>query len=170
MPTIYELSEEQSELLSALYWDEDDLEANARLNDIRGTVEQKLKFLSGLYAESKVEAELANEKLKIVSKQLKAQAVRAERAQDRLKQFIIDTMVNFDIKNVKGTECSLSWYYPAASMKVLDNFSLESVPKEFIKSIPATFEIDKGLLKAYLQDGHEVEGVVLVKTPALRMS
>jgi len=169
MSTIYDLSKEQQELLDALFWDDEDEVSLHRLEIIRGTVEQKLQFLSTLYAEQKANADLAIETLKIATKRLKAQSDRAEKARDRLKGFILNTMLTFEVKQVKGEVCNLSHYYPAASLKLLDTLDIANLP-DSCKEIIETVKINNAEIKRRLSEGEEIEGAYLIKTASLRMS
>lgn len=169
MSTIYELSQEQQDLLDALFWDDEDETSINRLETIRGTVEQKLQFLSTLYAEQKASADLAVETLKIATKRLKAQSDRAEKAKDRLKDFILNTMLTFNVKQVKGEVCNLSHYYPAAALNLTDTLDIANLP-DGCKEIIATVKINNAEIKRRLTEGEEIKGAYLVKTAALRMS
>jgi hypothetical protein len=168
MITIYDLSIEQQDILDDLFW-EDNEEAKVRLqwklSNIYGTVEQKIKCLTGILIETKAIENARKESVLNSQRRLKT----AENAHNRIKQFILDAMVEFNIKRVDGELCGVTHYLSAGSVVFEPGFNYQSLPAECKKVIPESIEPIKSEVKKLLLEGEEIPGVMIVKNEILRI-
>jgi len=175
MATINDLNKEQQELLAQLYWQEegsDEAEQiHVDLNKIYGSVEQKLKFLSGLLREAKDMTEARKEAVK----RAQARAKTAANVEARLEDFIKSAMEQFGIKKVEGDVCSITWSAGRESV-YLEGSDIKSITYEAgdCKNLPidcydslTILRPRKDKIKEYLDAGNEYDGVELVRTPYL---
>jgi len=170
MSTVYELKQQQQELLDSLYWiAEDNEEADVikrHLLVIEGTVERKLSFLSDVLAESIALANLATERRKIALERLERKEKQAIKAELKLREFILSVMKDFDIKKVDGEILNVSRYERDAVVQLPD-FDIDKLPLNLIK---VTKAIDKTEINNFIKNGGHVSGFELVKKDCLRIS
>lgn len=176
MATVYELNKEQQELLARLYWEEEDSEETIRLqvdlDKIYGSVEQKLRFLSSLL----IEAHAVADARKLAVDRAKRRAVTAANVEARLEDFIKATMEQFGIKKVEGELCNVTWCAGRESVKLdgsnvksityEDGFDCRNLPYDCYEAV-TVLRPKKDAIKKHLQDGDDLDGVELVKTPYL---
>jgi hypothetical protein len=166
---IYELKQQQQELLDSLYWiAEDNEEADVikrHLLVIEGTIERKLSFLSDVLAESIALAQLATERKRIALERLERKESQAQRAELKLREFILSVMVDFGIKSVKGDILNMS-QYKRDSVIQLPNFDIDKLPSNLVKVAKV---IDKKAINERFKDGIPVDGFELVKKDCLRI-
>lgn len=160
MPTIYELKQEQAELLDAMFFEEDDHEIQARIDAIYGTVEAKLRYLSTVL----LEARALEEERKEAVKKAQGRAKIAEAAIDKLKEFITSTMQDFDIKKIEGEHCSIRLDAGRESISYADNFDQMALPDDCIELITTTKTLTNKV-KEHLKAGDEIPGVSIIKKP-----
>lgn len=168
MSTIYELSQEQQDLLNALYWDEESPEESNRLEQIQLEVTKKLEFLSTLKAEAEARFSAKDAARKEALARLTASAKREERIIERLDKFILETMLQFNIKKVQGKIINITVINRIASV-MTDGFDIEKLPDEFVKIEKTPIKRD---IEAYLKADEEntVPGFTLAEKPYLRAS
>jgi hypothetical protein len=170
MSTIYDLKQAQQELLDSLYWiAEDNEEADVikrHLLVIEGTVERKLSFLSDVLAESIALAQLATERRKIAAERLERKEKQAIKAEEKLREFILSVMHDFDIKKVEGEILNISRYERDAVVQI-QNFDIDNLPRFFVK---VTKTVDKTAVNNEFKAGGHVSGFELVKKDCLRIS
>ena len=170
MSTIYDLKQAQQELLDSLYWiAEDNEEADVikrHLLVIEGTVERKLSFLSDVLAESIALAQLATERRKIAAERLERKEKQAIKAEEKLREFILSVMHDFDIKKVEGEILNISRYERDAVVQI-QNFDIDNLPRFFVK---VTKTVDKTAVNNEFKAGGHVNGFELVKKDCLRIS
>jgi hypothetical protein len=168
MPTIYDLSIIQQEIIDMFFWEDSEEEITqlqAQIDRIAGTVERKIKFLTGILIETESIAEARKEAVINAQRRLKT----AENAHERIKQFILDAMVQFDIKRVDGELCGVTHYLSAGSVVFEDRFNYQSLPAECLKLIPEHIEPIKSEVKKLLLEGEKIPGVMVVKKEVLKM-
>ena len=167
---IYELKQQQQELLDSLYWiPEDGEEADVikrHLLVIEGTVDRKLSFLSDVLAESIALSQLATERRKIAAERLERKEKQAIKAEEKLREFIFQTMREFDLKKVDGDIMNVSRYERDVVIQ-LQNFDIDKLPLNLIK---VTKVIDKKAINEEFKAGGHVSGFELVKKDCLRIS
>jgi hypothetical protein len=170
MSTIFDLKQRQQELLDNLYWceegsDEFQIIING-LYKIKGDVDAKLSFLSGVLAESIALAQLATERRKIAQERLERKEAQAKRAELKLREFILSVMHDFDIKKVEGEILNISRYERDAIVQTQD-FNIDKLPLNLIK---VTKAIDKTEINNLIKSGGHVDGFEVVKKDCLRIS
>jgi hypothetical protein len=167
---IYDLKQQQQELLDSLYWiAEDNEEADVikrHLLVIEGTIERKLSFLSDVLAESIALSQLATERRKIAAERLDRKEAQAKRAEEKLREFILSVMHDFDIKKVEGDILNISRYERDAVVQI-QNFDIDNLPRFFVK---VTKTVDKTAVNNEFKAGGHVNGFELVKKDCLRIS
>ncbi|MGZ7118235.1 MAG: siphovirus Gp157 family protein [Methanobacterium sp.] len=171
MANIYELTQDQEEIVNLLFSlddaDEQDAQEieylNKKLSAIRGSAENTILFLNGIYLELKAIAEKRKEaKIKAQKRQ-----TTAENAQERLKNRIIELCDTFDIEKVIDDESGLGirTQLSPGSIKYDDNFDYSKLPIHCreTKIVPINSEV-----KEYLKDGGVISGVEIVKSVGIR--
>jgi outer membrane protein assembly factor BamA len=170
MSTVYELKQEQQELLDRIYWlDEDDTEADIikrQLEQIEGSVERKLAYLTSVLAEAIAVSRVTTEARKEAQARLELKEKRAKRAEDKLRQFILQTMQDFSISKVEGDILNVS-QYERDSLIMPDFVFWNKLAPEFKRQ---KLELDKKAINDFLKNGGELEGFSLEKKPCLRIS
>lgn len=171
MTTIYNLKQEQQNLLDAFYWlDEGDAETEAhiksQLQNIEGSVERKLIFLTGVLAEAIAVSRVTTEARKEAQARLELKEKRAKRAEEKLREFILSVMTDFNIKKVEGDILNVS-QYDREALQINENIDIDEVPYDFIKT---ERELKKKEITAWLKTGETLEGFSLIKKPCLRIS
>lgn len=168
--SLYELSQQQQEILDYLYFlnlDEDSQERNffnAKLNQIRGSAESKVEFLSTLLLESKQISEARREAEKRATKRKKV----SENIESRLRDKILEVMQTFNIKKVEGQFANVS-RYQMKKLCNMDNFDVTTLPDDLKIVIPQEILPIKIAILNRLKDGEEFEGLYLVETDCLRV-
>lgn len=171
---IYELTQKQIEILDALFWlDENDEEdakeieyLNKKLSEIQGSAENTIKFLSGIWLETRAIAAQRKEAKQRAERRLKI----AENAEERIKNVILNIMQTFDIKKVSGDLCDVRTQLSPGSVSYEDGFNIDSLPDDCIKIIPEEHKAIAAEVKKHLDAGEEIPGVSIVKTLGLRIS
>lgn len=78
---------------------------------------------------------------------------------DYLEKRVFDTMLETGITKIECPYFRLSIQNNPASVDVFDQLQ---IPQDYMREIPAKFEIDKALIKQAINDGFEVPGARLV--------
>jgi len=167
--TVYDLKQQQQELLDELYWVEEGSEKDileSRLQFIEGSVERKLSFLTSVLAESIALSQLATERRKIAQERLERKEKQSKRAEEKLREFILSVMRDFGIKSVKGDILNVSQYERDVVIQ-LQNFDIDKLPSNLVK---VTKVIDKKAINEEFKHGSGVDGFELVKKDCLRIS
>jgi hypothetical protein len=171
---IYELKQQQQELLDELYWLEDfdstSVVIKAKLEQIEGSIERKLSYLSDVLAEAIALSQLSTERRKIAEERLERKEKQAKRAEEKLREFILSVMVDFGIKSVNGDLLSLSHYQSAGSVKFAPDFDVNSLPDDCKKIIPEEIKPIAADIAKRLKAGKEIAGVWLEKKEVLKIS
>jgi hypothetical protein len=167
---IYELKQQQQEILDELYWCEEDSERaeiiQDQLNKIEGSIDRKLSFLTSVLAESIALSKLATERKIIAAERLERKEKQAKRAEEKLREFILSVMRDFDIKKVEGEILNVSRYERDTVIQLPD-FDIDKLPINLIK---VTKVVDKTAVNNELKEGWNVDGFELVKKTCLRIS
>jgi len=173
MSRIYDLTQEQEELLNGLCFldsdDPDDQEERARierkLEKIRGSAESTVDFLLGIYLEAKTIASARKEAAQAMQRRQK----QAEREEERLKSRILEIMQIFDIKRVDGEYAGVSRYLSSGSVYIDDDLDLNTLPDNCRREIPASVEPVKSEIAKRLKAGEDVPGCELIRSEVLRL-
>jgi len=170
MSTIYDLKQQQQELIDSLYWiAEDNEEADVikrHLLVIEGTIERKLSFLSDVLAESIALAQLATERRKIAAERLERKEKQAKRAEEKLREFILSVMHDFNILKVEGEILNVS-RYERDSVQKSPSFDIDTMPTQFLN---VSLSLNKKYINDFIKEGGEIDGFELVKKDCLRIS
>jgi len=170
MSTIYDLKQAQQELLDSLYWiAEDNEEADVikrHLLVIEGAVERKLSFLTGVLAEAMALAQLATERKRIALERLVRKESQAQRAELKLREFILSVMHDFNILKVEGEILNVS-RYEIDTVIQLPDFDIDLLPHAYINLVRS---LDKTAINKAIKNGRIIRGFELVKKDCLRIS
>jgi hypothetical protein len=170
MSTVYELKQQQQELLDSLFWmEEGDTEAEIILVDllkVDGAIERKLSFLSDVLAESIALSQLATERRKIAQERLERKEKQAKKAEEKLREFILSVMHDFNIKSVKGDILNVS-RYERDSLITPNEINFNRISPEFKRE---KIELDKAEITRFLKNGGVIECFEMVKKDCLRIS
>ena len=169
MSNIYELTQEQHQLLDALFWDDEDQDAIHRLNAVDGEITRKLAYLTDLYAETKAVSAIRKTALDEAKKRLDKQLKQSERAEERLKNYIHSAMLAAGIKKIEGRITSVQLVKHEVVL-FGERFDYTQIPDEFIKQPPALKELimltpAKKWAKEHIE---ELDDVFVVDQPFLK--
>jgi len=117
-------------------------------------------------AESMALAQLAKERKRIALERLERKEKQAKRAEEKLREFILSVMHDFDIKKVDGEILNISRYERDAIVQI-QNFDIDNLPRFFVK---VTKTVDKTAVNNEFKAGGHVNGFELVKKDCLRIS
>lgn len=174
MATIFDLTEQQTEILSLLYWLDEDAEdyeeqkqrLESKLASIKGNAENKVDFLSGIYLETRAMLEQRTEARKLAQRREKS----AANAEDRIKQTIMSLMTTFELSKVEGRLCNVSRYQSDGKIIFNSNFSVDLLPDSMKKYIPASIDPLPTEIKKAIKSGEYVPGCELIKSDVVRFS
>jgi len=167
---IYELKQQQQELLDRLFWIEEGQDEKTiielRLQWVEGTIERKLSYLTSVLAEAIALSQLATERRKIAQERLERKEKQAKRAEEKLREFILSAMRDFDIKKVEGDILNVS-RYERDSLITPNEINFNRISPEFKRE---KIELDKTEITRFLKNGGVIDGFELVKKDCLRIS
>ena len=158
--TIYELTQQQQELLDTLFFDDENEELLLQqIAQIKGTVEHKLEYLSKILMEAKaVEASREDALARAETRYIQSTC-----ATQRLKEFMRESMINFDIKRIKTDDCTVSIQKGRESVFVPEGFDAKGLPENLRTHYPERFEPKKTDIKKLLNAGDCIEGLSLIR-------
>lgn len=176
MPTLYELSQQQQELLDKLYWldsgDDEAADINADIEKIYGSVEYKLRFLSTVLLEAKALTDARKDAVKRAQARLKT----SENAEERLVEFIKLQMEIFDIKKIQGDHCNITWVAGRESVQLEGSdkksiyyeagYDCLKLPDDCFEAVTVMKPI-AAKIKEHLEAGEDIAGASIVKKPYL---
>jgi hypothetical protein len=165
MATIYELTEQAKILLDHLLFEEDDQEALKMLDTVYGTVENKLKFVSTLYAESLA----LDAGYDAALKQLQERKKASDRTIKRFKDYLTFGMTENNIKRIDGEYISLRLQANPPSVKYAENFDATKLQDKFIKIIPAEYKPVASAIKEAIKNGEDVPGCWIEQAVGIRV-
>jgi hypothetical protein len=87
----------------------------------------------------------------------------AVNADTRLREFIKETMIEFDIPKIEGEYATLGIQKGRETVFVPDNFDASTLPQELFKYTPESFEPRRIDITRMLKDGQEVCGLELIR-------
>jgi len=156
---IFELKQMQQDLLDELFFNEDDELARTILHGIEGEVKNKLEYLADVLIECKSRALAAKYQEEIAAERLGNIRKKYEREEDRLRDFIKTTMVDFNIDKIKTDLCSIS-KSQRKSVAYAADFDVLKLPEQCIRyyePVPDKMEIAR-----HLKEGNNLPGCKLV--------
>lgn len=172
MPTIFDLTLEQQQLLDALLWDEEDQESKDRLNKVRGHIEYKLSYLTDILAEARAEVATRKMALDEAKKRLEKRYKSAVSAEERVKKFLLESMVNAGIDKIEGRFINVR-AMPHDVPKYTDEFKRDILVGIYYDGEPLVRKeveykySDRKIVKA-IKDGYKIDGVFVVNEPFLK--
>ncbi len=102
--------------------------------------------------------------IKEAEEQLYARRKALEKRAANLKQYLLNGMT---VSGIQKIECP--WFVVSIKNNPesvqIDDESL--IPRDYFREIPATFQLDKNLVKSAIKDGFEVPGAYLARTTRL---
>jgi len=111
-------------------------------------------------------AQLATERRKIAQERLEKKEKQAKRAEEKLREFILSVMTDFDIKKVQGDLLNVSRYERDTIVQTPD-FDIDKLANIFVKTVKV---LDKTAINQEIKNGNNVVGFEIVKKPCLRVS
>lgn len=106
------------------------------------------------------------EKIEEAANQMLARANAIRKRSDGLKQYLFDNMTRAGIQKIESPWFVISIKQNPESVAVDDE---ASIPRDYFKEIPATFKLDKMLVKKAIKDGFNVPGCHLTRTTKLEI-
>lgn len=148
MSKIYDLTQEQHELINQIYWLDDSNEddtveidiLNKKLTKIRNSAEKTLEFLSKIYMElhyTLTERVDEENRLKELVKTANARTKRQQLHVDRIKSVMLNICQTFDIKSLATNYCDIRMKTNPGRIVYAENFDAENLPFDFYQNIPA---------------------------------
>lgn len=167
MATIFDLTLEQQQLEDALLWDEENEAKIDRLNKVRGHIEFKLSYLTDILAELTAEEATRETALKEGTKRLEKRYKQAKNAKERVKKFLLESMVNAGIEKIEGRFINVR-SINHDKLILSDSFNIADLPRECYEVIPEVIKpINKEIMKA-IKAGEVIEGAFVVNQPFLK--
>lgn len=162
MPNLYELSQEQQDILDELFFDPENQDLHEKLSKINGDAKDKLSYMAKLY----LEADAVAEGRKLVVARADKRAKEAKNTADRLKTLIFDYMMKFDIGNIKTEEASMRIDPGREKLIVKESIiDYDFLLNNGFCSKEEVYKIDKRALAQYIKDDHEITGAFITKEP-----
>lgn len=104
--------------------------------------------------------------IKEAEQQLAERRKAIEKRAESLKQYL---KTNMEVAGIQKIECP--WFVISIAQNpeavTVDDESL--IPRDYFKEIPATFQLDKALVKSAIKDGYDVPGAHLSRGTSLRI-
>jgi len=152
MATIYDLKKEHEAALSELEFAEDDEQIHDVLLRIHGDVDKKLEFLTTILAEAITKSDISKEALRSATERLKKNKERDERTVNKLREFILSILVDFNISKFKGSLLNLTHQLTPGSLAFSENFDIEKLPPGLVTVVPEHKELNNKEIVQMLRD------------------
>jgi len=173
MTSIYELTQEQQEIIDALFWldsnDEQDEEEILRLernlSRIHYNAENTVEWLGGIYLELKA---IAAQRKEAKQRAERRQRV-AENAEQRLKDKLLEIMQTFGLQKVSGDLCDIRTQWNPGKLEYAPDFDAHLLPDDCKKIVPEQVVPVAAEIMRHIKAGDMIDGVELVKTLGLRI-
>lgn len=102
--------------------------------------------------------------IKEAAKAMLDRAKAIEARADYLDKRVFDTMIETGISKIECAHFKLSLQDNPPSVEVFDALQ---IPDAYMREVPATFQVDKTLIKMAIKDGYDVPGAKLVHSKRL---
>lgn len=163
MAALFELAAEFRALADKLNDSELDAQTIAdTLDGAGGDLEEKIINTAKYCRNEEAEADAIAEAIK----QMQAREKTKRKHVDNIKKYVADQM-----ERAGKTKVPSPWFVVSIAQNpeavTVDDESL--IPRDYFKEIPATFQLDKGLLKQAIKDGYTVPGARLTRGTSLRI-
>ena len=161
--TLYEIAHEHRAMVEALMSTQDDAAA------IADTIEAEsypleVKAQNVAYAIRNLEA--SADAIKAAEKQMAERRKAIENRAQRVKEYLQTCMQIAGMTKIECPHFALTIKNNPASVEVLDE---KQIPQDYMREIPAKFEIDKTLIKKAIADGFDVPGAKLTQGKRLEI-
>lgn len=163
MTALFILAAEHRALADKLH--DTDLDEQTILDTLEaesGDLVEKGKNVAAVFRNLESDAKQIKEAEQQLAERRKAIEKRAE----SLKQYL---KTNMEIAGIHKIECP--WFVVSIAHNpeavTVDDESL--IPRDYFKEIPATFQLDKALVKSAIKDGYDVPGARLTRGTSLRI-
>ena len=157
MTSLYELAGEYkllSEKLDAADLDEQTVADT--LEGASGDLQEKAVNVAK-YAKSQ---DSDAEQIEIEAKAMLERAAAKRKKATKLREYLHDTLLLTGINKIESPWFVISIKNNPESVSVLDE---QQIPRDYFKEIPATFKLDKTLVKQAIKDGFQIAGCSLVR-------
>jgi len=161
--TLYEIANEHRAMVEALMSTQDDAAA------IADTIEAEsypleVKAQNVAYAIRNMEA--TAEAIKAAEAQMAERRKAIENRAKRVKEYLQSCMEIAGMTKIECPHFALSIKSNPASVEVLDE---KQIPQDYMREVPASFVIDKTLIKRAIADGFEVPGAKMTQGKRLEI-
>ena len=163
MTALFILAQEHRALADKLH--DLDLDEQTILDTLEGEstdLVEKGKNVAAIFRNLESDAKQIKEAEQQLSERRKAIEKRAEQLKNYLK-------TNMEVASISKIECP--WFIVSIAQNqeavTVDDESL--IPRDYFKEIPATYQLDKALVKQAIKDGYEVPGARLTRGTSLRI-
>lgn len=163
MTALFLLAAEHRALSDKLHdLDLDDQTIADTLEGESGDLIEKGKNVAAVFRNLESDAKQIKEAEQQLAERRKAIEKRAESLRNYLK-------TNMEIAGIQKIECP--WFVVSIAQNpesvTVDDES--AIPRDYFKEIPATFQLDKALVKQAIKDGFDVPGARLTRGTSLRI-
>ena len=128
-------------------------------------VEEKVRAVSAVILNLQAEADMVKATADRIMKLYKAKQSRA----DALHDYLLVNMQRTGITEIKALDGTFRAKLYRERDESVEIDSLELIPADYTREIPARFEPDKSLIKKAIKDGYEVPGAHVVKKDRLEI-
>jgi hypothetical protein len=161
--TLYQIASEHRQMVETLM----DIQADPQTIEDTISAESyplELKAQNTAYAIKTLDANA--DAIEAAAKEMLDRAKALRNRAKHVKDYLLRCM---DLAGVKKIECphfALSLRDNPAAVEVFDE---KQVPQDYMREIPARFEVDKALIKQAIKDGYEVPGAKLTQGKRLEI-
>lgn len=163
MAALFELAAEFRALADKLNDAELDSQTIAdTLDGASGDLEEKIINTAKYYRNIDADAD----KIEEAAKQMMARAKTLRTHAGNIKQYLQSNMERAGLQKVPSPWFVITLAQNPESVTVDDE---SAIPRDYFKEIPASYQLDKTLVKQAIKDGHEVPGAHLSRGTSLRI-
>ena len=163
MTALFQLAAEHRALSDKLH--DTDLDEQTILDTLEsesGDLIEKGKNVAAVFRNLESDAKQIKEAEQQLAERRKAYEKRAE----SLKQYL---KTNMEIAGISKIECPWFVITLAQNPEAVTVDDESAIPRDYFKEIPASYQLDKALVKKVIQDGFEVPGAHLSRGTSLRI-
>lgn len=158
---LYEAADAVRELLEQI--DADSGELPEGFDQARAIVATKAQAVAAFIIENDMQATAVEQHAKALMQRVRAARKRSE----WLRGYLATHMAACGITALKSDDGLLSVKLEPGRDEAVEVFDEAMLPADYMREVPATFEVDKALIKRAIRDGHEVPGARIVKRDRL---
>lgn len=163
MTTLFQLAAEHRALADKLHdLDLDDQTIADTLEGESGDLIEKGKNVAAVFRNLESDAKQIKEAEQQLAERRKAYEKRAESLKEYLK-------TNMEVAGIQKIECPWFSITLAQNPEAVTIDDEAVIPRDYFKEIPATYQLDKALVKQAIKDGFEVPGARLTRGTSLRI-